>query len=254
MSFPIQIIGVLQGKMGIWLKFTIRLYGTLPKMELLLLVLVIPLLPFYLTSLLLSLGIFVLGVPFVVVHATTTVLVGFLNALLTSKLVPALLRLRDRLHKWSVTGDLYSYRVERIPSNLIHSHSPKPFTSILEPNNPHSPRTRQELSDTLMKAYEQGFESDSDEEGALNFSAPRREEVVVSEIKGSSTYVSNMTYNISEVEAEESLQVLLEVSGTNITPGDSASRSGSLVNIALETPNKSDAAKLLYSLNKAGSE
>ncbi|KAI8923671.1 hypothetical protein BC831DRAFT_470130 [Entophlyctis helioformis] len=74
-------------------------------MELLSLVLILPMLPLYLLSMLCSAGIFAVGIPFVVVRAVFIVLRGFTKALFNRNVWPFLSRWRARLKFWAVTGN-----------------------------------------------------------------------------------------------------------------------------------------------------
>ncbi|KAL2914083.1 hypothetical protein HK105_206341 [Polyrhizophydium stewartii] len=77
-------------------------------MELLALAIIVPLLPLYVLSALCSAGIFLLGIPFVVLRALFIVMRGFTKALFNRSVWPSLARWRATLQHWAVTGDPWS--------------------------------------------------------------------------------------------------------------------------------------------------
>ena len=77
-------------------------------MELVVLGIIIPLLPFYFISFLCSAWILALGIPFMILRATFMILRGFSKALFRRSIWPFLIRLRAKLKHWAVTGDIYS--------------------------------------------------------------------------------------------------------------------------------------------------
>ncbi|KAI8900265.1 hypothetical protein BC833DRAFT_582487 [Globomyces pollinis-pini] len=73
-------------------------------MELLLLVFIIPLIPFYIISTVFSAWIFALGIPFIILTAIVTFLRGFVQAFFSRSVFPTLKRWRARLHHMANTG------------------------------------------------------------------------------------------------------------------------------------------------------
>lgn len=73
-------------------------------MELLLLVLVIPLIPFYFVSTVLSMWIFCLGIPFVICYGVFAFLYGLVQAIFSRKVVPAIQGWRKKLLNVQRTG------------------------------------------------------------------------------------------------------------------------------------------------------
>lgn len=73
-------------------------------MELLLLVLVIPLIPFYFVSTVLSMWIFCLGIPFVICYGVFAFLYGLVQAILSRKVVPVIQRWRKKLGDMQKSG------------------------------------------------------------------------------------------------------------------------------------------------------
>ncbi|KAI8913518.1 hypothetical protein EDD86DRAFT_200717 [Gorgonomyces haynaldii] len=55
-----------------------------------------------------SLGIFAMGIPFIILFAVMKVIAGFLHALFNSRIVPRVLQVHEKLKEWSETGDLNS--------------------------------------------------------------------------------------------------------------------------------------------------
>jgi hypothetical protein len=73
-------------------------------MELLLLVLIIPMIPFYILSTFLSAGIFVIGIPFIFLAAIGAFLRGFVGALISRNVFPTLHRWKERFGEMRRTG------------------------------------------------------------------------------------------------------------------------------------------------------
>ncbi|KAJ3325756.1 hypothetical protein HDV06_003526 [Boothiomyces sp. JEL0866] len=74
-------------------------------MELLLLVLIIPLIPFYIISTLFSAWIFALGIPFIIFTAIVTFLRGFFQALFSRNVLPKLQALQEQFSNMRKSGD-----------------------------------------------------------------------------------------------------------------------------------------------------
>ncbi|KAJ3271168.1 hypothetical protein HDV01_007026 [Terramyces sp. JEL0728] len=74
-------------------------------MELLLLVLIIPLIPFYIISTLFSAWIFALGIPFIILTAIVTFLRGFFQALFSRNVLPKLQGLQEQFNNMRKSGD-----------------------------------------------------------------------------------------------------------------------------------------------------
>jgi hypothetical protein len=90
-----QIYDLLHPKAKICLPF---------KMELLLLVLIIPMIPFYIFSTFLSAGIFMIGIPFIFFAATGAFLRGFFRAIFSRNVFPTLLLWKNRFGEMKRTG------------------------------------------------------------------------------------------------------------------------------------------------------
>jgi hypothetical protein len=73
-------------------------------MELLLLVLIIPMIPFYILSTFLSAGIFMVGIPFIFLAAIGAFLRGFVGALISRNVFPTLNRWKERFGEMRRTG------------------------------------------------------------------------------------------------------------------------------------------------------
>jgi hypothetical protein len=73
-------------------------------MEYLLILLIIPLIPFFVFSTILSAWIFLLGIPFIFFAATITFLRGFLQALFSRTVFPTLKAWKDSCHNMRTTG------------------------------------------------------------------------------------------------------------------------------------------------------
>ena len=73
-------------------------------MELLLLVLVIPLIPFYIISTFISFWILLLGIPLVILYAVFAFIYGLIQAIMTRKVIPSIQSMKNKLRQVQVDG------------------------------------------------------------------------------------------------------------------------------------------------------
>lgn len=73
-------------------------------MELLMILVVIPLIPFYILSVIFSGWVFILGIPFVVVYGAVAFIKGLIEAIFSRKVIPTLEEWREKLQHVQATG------------------------------------------------------------------------------------------------------------------------------------------------------